>query len=1318
MLTHQIKLACTNPRNSRLRLCLGLLCLGFCGGVYGQGYSVFNFDELSGLSNSLVKAVAEDEQGFVWLGTDGGLIRYDGQAFRTYEDLLPAQYVKDLLRTEDGLIVSTDEGLFLLHPHPSKPSVERLFGNAGIRLTKKLFTDSQGRLWFSNNGNIFRSAAGGLKVYTFDEPYHSTDFLRSFTIIEDHQGQLYAFSKTGALFAYDEDNDRFMPPLHQLAHGISHALFVAPGKIWAATYGGIFEIEVSPEQTLAAVHQRYSFNAISLALLPEGGVAAAVRNDRIYMLQPERGTARPITEQAMPNTFTSLYLSEDRSLWASTDNGISLLKPHQLRCVYPDQLGKRYIQAVAEWRQALYISDGRSIYLGQLDGSGGLRAFHFAPFDVYCMRPQAEGLWIAGSEGKAACIGWDGELLRQYDLSAYGDALYQVAADDAGQLWFCQARSKGLIRLSANGQVRQYGQAQGLTADELDAVAFDTVSGTLYAGGQHASRLLFRYAPKHDRFENISLPVEVDTEQTFRLIDLAPDGSGGLLMGTSLGLFHYRQAQLRLVKPSATRGVSVQAVTKGKDGAIWFATANGLNLLTDSSLLTFTELHGLPARLVNWRSLLTDSQGNVWAATPLGLACAPAHLAIQTTLPPLFLNLESSNGVRFERDLKNIYASTNDYLAIQFLSLGYPGMMMNYRRTLKYRDTVEQSISKAPILRFSKLTLGPMEVEISARQSTAHQWSEPLTFRVNVLPPWYQRWYGLLGIALGSIALAWLVQRLWQRYFEHRSKELSDYNQALEEQVQAGIQDYQMLVDHIGDSVLKVTLDGQVLYTSPSWLDNYGYSAAETQGHSLSLFLHPEDIAESMQKLAQLGKGSNKSAVKLEHRFKNRDGEWRWAETKGVFAPQAQEVVLISRDITERRESEQRLRYLTAMQKILMSISHQYINLPLNEVEVAINTSLQEMGEFVNADRVYIFDYDFEHHQASNTYEWCRKGTTPQIEHLQSMPLNRLTADWVDTHRQGKPMHIPNVYALPKSRMRYLLERRNIKSLLAVPLMQGEHCLGFVGFDSVRSYHEYVEKEITLLGLFAQMLVNIRIRTERQRELQQLLDTTTDQNNRLKEFSFMVSHNIRSSAANLLALIGMVRLAPENTAYFDMLHSTAKRLDTTLNNINHLLHFEREVNTQELSDCNVLETIKQVLALNSKPVHEQQARVQLQVPDNLSLRAVPAYLDSILHNLLSNALKYGVTSESKLIEIGALQNGGEVVIWVKDYGLGMDLERFGDKLFRLGSRLHALSADGQGMGLYMTKSQVEGMGGRIEVDSQPGKGTTFRIYFPSQLSLG
>jgi diguanylate cyclase (GGDEF)-like protein/PAS domain S-box-containing protein len=181
------------------------------------------------------------------------------------------------------------------------------------------------------------------------------------------------------------------------------------------------------------------------------------------------------------------------------------------------------------------------------------------------------------------------------------------------------------------------------------------------------------------------------------------------------------------------------------------------------------------------------------------------------------------------------------------------------------------------------------------------------------------------------------------------------------------------------------------------------------------------------------------------------------------------------RDVTERVRAEGALQLQSRLQRLLMDMSARYIDLPLAAVDATIDDSLRELGEFVEADRVYVFDYDFERQTYSNTYEWCAAGIEPQIDSLQGLPLASLP-DWIEAHRRGVPTYVPDVLALPQNGLREVLEPQSIKSLLGIPLMSAGECLGFVGFDSVRRHREYADDERLLLTLFARMLGSIRQR--------------------------------------------------------------------------------------------------------------------------------------------------------------------------------------------------------------------------------------------------
>jgi GAF domain-containing protein len=234
------------------------------------------------------------------------------------------------------------------------------------------------------------------------------------------------------------------------------------------------------------------------------------------------------------------------------------------------------------------------------------------------------------------------------------------------------------------------------------------------------------------------------------------------------------------------------------------------------------------------------------------------------------------------------------------------------------------------------------------------------------------------------------------------------------------------------------------------------------------------------------GLQANGRVADFEIRVRHKDG----AILDGLFSGEVirsqgrQYFLTVMIDITDRKRMEKELKLQSRLQQLLMEISSTFINLPWEKVEAAIHDSLGKMGRFVEADRAYIFDYDFRRQICINTHEWCDEGIEPQIDQLQAVPLKQMES-WVEKHQQGESINIPDVLSLPPCGERDILEPQGIKSLLTVPLMSRRKCIGFVGFDSVKRHHEYSEGEQRLLIFFAQMLVNIQQSKLVEQELQE-----------------------------------------------------------------------------------------------------------------------------------------------------------------------------------------------------------------------------------------
>lgn len=169
-------------------------------------------------------------------------------------------------------------------------------------------------------------------------------------------------------------------------------------------------------------------------------------------------------------------------------------------------------------------------------------------------------------------------------------------------------------------------------------------------------------------------------------------------------------------------------------------------------------------------------------------------------------------------------------------------------------------------------------------------------------------------------------------------------------------------------------------------------------------------------------------------------------------------------------------------QNLLMDISSEYIKIPIEKVSESVRKSLKEMSEFVRADRAYIFRYDFSKDTCSNIFEYCNQGISPQIENLQDIPLEML-GEWVEINKKGGTIYYPNVQELPESYLKGILQEQGIKSLLVIPAMLQNECLGFVGFDFVKNHHQVSDTEKNLLTIFTQVLVNVRERIFLERDL-------------------------------------------------------------------------------------------------------------------------------------------------------------------------------------------------------------------------------------------
>ena len=218
------------------------------------------------------------------------------------------------------------------------------------------------------------------------------------------------------------------------------------------------------------------------------------------------------------------------------------------------------------------------------------------------------------------------------------------------------------------------------------------------------------------------------------------------------------------------------------------------------------------------------------------------------------------------------------------------------------------------------------------------------------------------------------------------------------------------------------------------------------------------------------------------------------------------------------------------------------------------------------------------------------------------------------------------------------------------------------------------------------------------------------QNHELQQFSYTVSHNLRGPVASMLGLINIHHLSIEETekaSIFSLLEKSAQSLETVIHDLNKIIDIRKDKFSIN-ETVNLEKEVNLIIQSLNVFITENEVKVNLDFKAN-EIDSVKAYINSILYNLISNAIQYRSPDRKLIIDVSARKKSDYVVIEVADNGLGIDLVRFKDDLFKLYKRFHS-HVEGKGLGLYIVKQQVEKLNGYIEVESTPGTGTRFSVY--------
>ena len=243
------------------------------------------------------------------------------------------------------------------------------------------------------------------------------------------------------------------------------------------------------------------------------------------------------------------------------------------------------------------------------------------------------------------------------------------------------------------------------------------------------------------------------------------------------------------------------------------------------------------------------------------------------------------------------------------------------------------------------------------------------------------------------------------------------------------------------------------------------------------------------------------------------------------------------------------------------------------------------------------------------------------------------------------------------------------------------------------------------------------ITTQKQNEetIRNSLNIVTGQNNQLKNFAHIVTHNLKQHAGNFESLLNFYNnsyITDEREEIMEHLTTVSLSLTKTITNLNDVVNVQNS-KFNKIKKIYIAKEINQTLSLLKFFISENKATVHNNVNKRLFLYYNVSYFESIIQNLLSNAIKYKHPDRDPVISIDGFYDKQMFKLKVSDNGIGIDLEKYGKDIFGLYKTFH-YNKDAEGVGLYLIKNQIESFGGTISVESQVDVGTTFTIHVKSK----
>ena len=489
-------------------------------------------------------------------------------------------------------------------------------------------------------------------------------------------------------------------------------------------------------------------------------------------------------------------------------------------------------------------------------------------------------------------------------------------------------------------------------------------------------------------------------------------------------------------------------------------------------------------------------------------------------------------------------------------------------------------------------------------------------------------------------------------------------------EVQEAKERYDIVAKATSDTIWDWKINENIFTWNKGILGIYGYKREDIENSSKWWFdrIHPEDsVRMSVNLYSFLERKIQK--WQDEYRFRCKDGSYKYVLDRGflVLDDDGTPLRMIGamQDITSRKNEEQRLKLLETV------ITNTKDAVLITDAD----TSTDQIPKIIYVNEAFSrmsgFDYE-EAIRKSPIYFYGHKSNNKELQRLLQCIKDKVECEI-------------EVISYKKDNQEY-----------------------WVRFSMVPVFN--IEKEHTHWILIQRDVTQQKLQEE---EREQLISKLTKNNEDLRQFSYIISHNFRSPLSNLIGLLKLTEYMSidneELKMIIDGFSKSTHLLNETITDLGEVMII-RDNPYIEKQNVLLLETINNIMNQISLLIKEAKPVINIEIQDKETLYTNKTYLESILINLLTNAINYRAKERILQINIKTQTDKDFTTLIVEDNGIGIDLKKYSAKIFGLYQKFHDYP-DSKGLGLYLVKSHIESLGGKIEIESEVNLGTKFLLKF-------